>query len=187
MRRIGRRRFLQLSGAAAASTGGLAAILATGRAPAYAQETTVHWLRWADFVPASDVLLKGPITQECKKATRHQAQGRDHQRQRSAVAHHLGDPVRHRRRHHHGVRQLAAALCREPGRRRRCRRGDRQGPGRLSTMSASRSPRSATNGSACRGAIGGGLIAYRKSWLAEAGSTEASPRPGTNSATPARS
>jgi multiple sugar transport system substrate-binding protein len=34
-----------------------------------AQETTVHWLRWADFVPASDVLLKGQITQECQKAT----------------------------------------------------------------------------------------------------------------------
>jgi multiple sugar transport system substrate-binding protein len=34
-----------------------------------AQETTVHWLRWADFVPASDVILKGQITQECKKAT----------------------------------------------------------------------------------------------------------------------
>src|SRR5882672_621150 len=71
MARIARRRLLKLSasGAVAAPTGGLAAILASGRAPALAQETTVHWLRWADFVPASDVLLKGPITQECKKAT----------------------------------------------------------------------------------------------------------------------
>ena len=68
MARIARRRVLKLSasGAIAAPTGGLAAILASGRAPALAQETTVHWLRWADFVPASDVLLKGPITQECK-------------------------------------------------------------------------------------------------------------------------
>jgi ABC-type glycerol-3-phosphate transport system substrate-binding protein len=71
MARIARRRVLKLSasGAVAAQAGGLAAILASGRAPALAQETTVHWLRWADFVPASDVLLKGPITQECKKAT----------------------------------------------------------------------------------------------------------------------
>ncbi|CAN5910647.1 ABC transporter substrate-binding protein [soil metagenome] len=71
MTRIARRRLLNLSasGAVAAHTGGLAAILASGRAPAIAQEATVHWLRWADFVPASDVLLKGPITQECKKAT----------------------------------------------------------------------------------------------------------------------
>ena len=71
MARIARRSFLKLSGtgAVAAQTGGIAAILASGRAPALAQETSVHWLRWADFVPASDVLLKGPITQECKKAT----------------------------------------------------------------------------------------------------------------------
>jgi multiple sugar transport system substrate-binding protein len=69
MTRIDRRRVLQVSGlgAAAAATGGLAGILASGRAPAYAQTATVHWLRWADFVPASDVLLKGPITQECQK------------------------------------------------------------------------------------------------------------------------
>jgi len=71
MARITRRRVLKLSGAGvvAAQTGGLAAILDTGRAPAYAQGTNIHWLRWADFVPASDVLLKGQITQECQKAT----------------------------------------------------------------------------------------------------------------------
>ncbi len=70
MTRIDRRRFVQLSGglAATAGSGGLAAILAAGRAPAYAQGTTVHWLRWADFVPASDQLLKGKITQEAQKA-----------------------------------------------------------------------------------------------------------------------
>src|SRR4051794_16316005 len=69
MGRIDRRRFLQLSGVgtAAASTGGLAGILASGRAPAYAQQASVHWLRWADFVPASDVLLKGPIATQCQK------------------------------------------------------------------------------------------------------------------------
>ena len=27
----------------------------------------VHWLRWADFVPASDQYLKGPFTQQCQK------------------------------------------------------------------------------------------------------------------------
>jgi multiple sugar transport system substrate-binding protein len=71
MARITRRRLLKLSATCgvAARTGGLAAILASGRAPAFAQGTTVHWLRWSDFVPASDVLLKGQITQECQKAT----------------------------------------------------------------------------------------------------------------------
>jgi ABC-type glycerol-3-phosphate transport system substrate-binding protein len=71
MTRMPRRRFLQLSsaGAVAAGTGGLAGILASGRAPAYAQGAAVHWLRWADFVPVSDQLLKGKITEECQKAT----------------------------------------------------------------------------------------------------------------------
>jgi ABC-type glycerol-3-phosphate transport system substrate-binding protein len=69
MSRILRRRFLQLSGGATltAGSGGLAAILASGRAPAYAQGTTVHWVRWSDFVPASDQVLKGKITDQCQK------------------------------------------------------------------------------------------------------------------------
>jgi ABC-type glycerol-3-phosphate transport system substrate-binding protein len=70
MSQIHRRRLLQLSGAgaAAAATGGLAGILASGRAPAYAQDRVLHWVRWSDFVPASDALLKGQITDECQKA-----------------------------------------------------------------------------------------------------------------------
>ena len=69
MARIGRRTFLKLSGGAAASaTGGMAAILATGRAPAFAQQTTVHWLRWNDFVPASDQLLRKELLPEAEKA-----------------------------------------------------------------------------------------------------------------------
>jgi multiple sugar transport system substrate-binding protein len=68
MTQIRRRKTLQLSaGALAAGTGGLAGILASGRAPAYAQTQTMHWLRWADFVPASDVLLKGEIVKLCEK------------------------------------------------------------------------------------------------------------------------
>src|SRR5579863_1419857 len=68
-KKMTRRHVLKLSGAgaAAASTGGLAGILASGRAPAYGQAMAVHWLRWADFVPASDVLLKGAITDQCQK------------------------------------------------------------------------------------------------------------------------
>src|SRR5258705_8581730 len=70
MAHINRRTVLRLTGgsAIAAKTGGIAAILASGRAPAFAQAATVHWLRWADFVPASDVLLKGEIVAECQKA-----------------------------------------------------------------------------------------------------------------------
>src|SRR5688572_31193411 len=70
MARISRRKFMKVTGAgaAAASTGGLAGILATGRAPAYAQATTVHWLRWNDFVPASDQLLRREMLPEGEKA-----------------------------------------------------------------------------------------------------------------------
>ncbi|MET4790082.1 ABC-type glycerol-3-phosphate transport system substrate-binding protein [Bradyrhizobium japonicum] len=51
-----------------ALAGGMAGILAVGRAPAYAQAATVHWLRWTDFVPASDQLLRNEIAKECEKA-----------------------------------------------------------------------------------------------------------------------
>src|SRR6201987_4039780 len=63
MARIHRRKLLKLSGAGAiaAKTGGIAAILASGRAPAYAQGTTVHWLRWNDFGPSSDKVLREQI------------------------------------------------------------------------------------------------------------------------------
>jgi multiple sugar transport system substrate-binding protein len=70
MARLGRRKFLQLSGAGtvAAKTGGISAILALGQAPAYAQGATVHWLRWNDFVPASDKVLREEIIPACEKA-----------------------------------------------------------------------------------------------------------------------
>ncbi len=51
-----------------ALAGGMAGILATGRAPAFAQATTVHWLRWNDFVPASDQLLRKELLPEAEKA-----------------------------------------------------------------------------------------------------------------------
>jgi ABC-type glycerol-3-phosphate transport system substrate-binding protein len=56
MSRISRRDVLKIGGAraVAAKTDGLAASLATGRTPAYAQTTAVHILCWNDFVPACD-------------------------------------------------------------------------------------------------------------------------------------
>ncbi|MEJ0079128.1 MAG: ABC transporter substrate-binding protein [Alphaproteobacteria bacterium] len=51
-----------------ALAGGMAGILATGRAPAFAQGTTVHWIRWNDFVPASDQLLRKDLIPEAEKA-----------------------------------------------------------------------------------------------------------------------
>src|SRR3979411_2031747 len=48
--------------------GGMAGILASGRAPAFAQGTTVHWLRWNDFVPASAQLLRKELLPAAEKA-----------------------------------------------------------------------------------------------------------------------
>ena len=58
MMRIDRRRLLKFSGAGAvaASTGGMAAMLASGRAPAYGQATSLQWLKFVDFVPVFDQL-----------------------------------------------------------------------------------------------------------------------------------
>ena len=70
MARIARRKLLKLTGAGAvaAKTGGIAAILAASRAPAYAQSVIVHWLRWNDFIPASDELLKKEVAPAAEKA-----------------------------------------------------------------------------------------------------------------------
>jgi multiple sugar transport system substrate-binding protein len=69
MKRLDRRRLLQLSGAGAlaGTTGGIAAILASGRAPAFAQGTTLHWVAQANYVPASDQLLRTKILEQCQK------------------------------------------------------------------------------------------------------------------------
>ena len=70
MTRIDRRRLLKSASAAsvAARTGGIAGILASSRAPAYGQTTSLQWLKFVDFVPVSDQLLRGKITEECQKA-----------------------------------------------------------------------------------------------------------------------
>ena len=65
MTKVTRRNVLKVG---TALVGGMAGILATGRAPAFAQGTTVHWLRWTDFVPASDQLLRNEIAKEGEKA-----------------------------------------------------------------------------------------------------------------------
>src|SRR5256712_1708777 len=56
---LNRRKFMKISSGAAAAAVGLEGILAARQAPAYAQGTKLHLLRWNDFVPAADeVLLK---------------------------------------------------------------------------------------------------------------------------------
>lgn len=57
--RMNRRSFIKVSGAAAAAgVTGIEGILTARRAPAWAQGTKLHWVRWVDFIPESDVELK---------------------------------------------------------------------------------------------------------------------------------
>src|SRR5436190_4411719 len=62
-----RRKFLKAAGAGVATTG-LAGILATHRAPVFAQANTVHILRWNDFIPAADKVLREVYAPEVEKA-----------------------------------------------------------------------------------------------------------------------
>ena len=56
---MNRRQFIKVSGATAAvAATGVEGILAAGRAPAYAQGTKLHWVRWNDFIPEADKWLK---------------------------------------------------------------------------------------------------------------------------------
>ena len=62
-----RRKFLKATGAGIATTG-LAGILAAHRAPVFAQANTIHILRWNDFVPAADKVLREVYVPEVEKA-----------------------------------------------------------------------------------------------------------------------
>src|SRR5712664_4633852 len=58
-RELNRRQFIKVTGTAAAvATTGVEGILAAHRAPAYAQGTKLHIVRWVDFIPEADVELK---------------------------------------------------------------------------------------------------------------------------------
>src|ERR1700756_542283 len=63
---VNRRRFLKTAGAAAGVAGGIEGILAARRAPAFAQGTKLHWVRWVDFIPESDVELKRQMPEASK-------------------------------------------------------------------------------------------------------------------------
>src|SRR5262245_21843889 len=62
-----RRQFLQVSGAVAVASTGIEGIVQARRAPAYAQGTKIHILRWVDFDPAADEALNQKLVPEAKK------------------------------------------------------------------------------------------------------------------------
>lgn len=65
---LDRRTFLKAGGAIglASALGGIEGILASGRAPAFAQGTTLHLVRWNDFIPEADVALKQQMGEASK-------------------------------------------------------------------------------------------------------------------------
>jgi len=66
--RIGRRKFLGTAATATAVAAGLEGILAARRPPAFAQGTTLHIVRWNDFIPEADKWLKEQATPAASKA-----------------------------------------------------------------------------------------------------------------------
>jgi len=176
MVQIRRRKTLQLSaaGAVAATTGGLAGILASGRAPAYAQGQTMHWLRWADFVPASDQLLKGDIARQCEKdlgmkLTIETINANDIQARITAAVQSGAGPDIFLALNNWP--QLYGDSCADVG-----DVADELGKSQGGFYDICKV--TATIGNKWIGVpwcVGGGLVAYRKSWLAEAGSPNGFP------------
>jgi ABC-type glycerol-3-phosphate transport system substrate-binding protein len=177
MTQLHRRRLLQLSGAGAATaaTGGLAGVLASGRAPAYGQAMTVHWLRWADFVPASDVFLKGPYVTQCQKdlgikLTIETINANDIQaRVTSAIQSGAGPDIFNLLQNWPQLYAQSAADVSDVA----------DGIGKAQGGFYDICKTVATSGGKWIGvpySVGGGLVAYRKSWLAEAGSPDGFPK-----------
>src|SRR4051794_20317129 len=173
MVQIRRRKTLQLSAASAlaAGSGGLAGILSSGRAPAYGQTQTVHWLRWADFVPASDQLLKSEIVKECAKALGMKLMvetinANDIQaRITAAIQSGSGPDIFNAL---NNWPQLYAGSCADVG-------DVAEDLGKAQGGFYDISKKVAIVGDRWIGVpwcVGGGLVAYRNSWLAEAGANE---------------
>src|SRR5882762_5656196 len=157
-----RRKFLQASGA------GLAGILASHQAPVFAQAGTVHWIKWNDFVPASDELLRKTILPEAGKAlglkiNLETVNGNDLQpRATSAIQSGTGpDVFMLFNNHPHlyaasavDISDVAEAIGKaQGGYYRLCRSNTSDGKKFMSVPWA----------------IIGGMIAYRKSWFEEVG------------------
>jgi multiple sugar transport system substrate-binding protein len=165
----GRRAFL--AGAAAASAAvGLEGVLAARRAPAFAQGTKLHLLRWVDFIPACDVALKQEILPAASKALGAEIQletinGNDLQPRITAAIQSGGGPdiiqMLHNWPH---LYQAALADVTDLGEWQ----GKDQGGYYAQAEAAAKD---GTRWLALPHGIVGLQIAYRKSWLAEVGST----------------
>ena len=154
-----------------AMVGGMAGILATGRAPAFAQGTTVNWIRWNDFVPASDQLLRRELIPEGEKAlgikiNLETVNGNDLQPRITAAIQSGAGPDVFMLFNNHP--QLYAASLVDMGDLAEAQ-GKAEGGHYAYCNSQSNDGKKWV---AMPWAIVGGMIAYRKSWFAEAGANE---------------
>jgi len=168
MKKVTRRTVLK---SGTAIVGGMAGILATGRAPAFAQGATVNWIRWNDFVPASDQLLRREILPEAEKALGFKVNletvnGNDLQPRITAAIQSGAGPDVFMLFNNHP--QLYAASLSDMG-----DLADAQGKAEGGHYPyANSQSNDGKKWVAMPWAIVGGMIAYRKSWFAEAGSNE---------------
>jgi multiple sugar transport system substrate-binding protein len=168
MKKVTRRTVLKTGTALA---GGMAGILATGRAPAFAQGTTVNWIRWNDFVPASDQLLRRELIPEGEKTlgikiNLETVNGNDLQPRITAAIQSGAGPDVFMLFNNHP--QLYAASLVDMG-----DLADAQGKSEGGYYPYCNSQ--SNDGKkwvAMPWAIVGGMIAYRKSWFAEVGANE---------------
>ena len=166
--RITRRNVLK---SGTALVGGMAGILATGRAPAFAQGTTVNWIRWNDFVPASDQLLRRELIPEGEKAlgikiNLETVNGNDLQPRITAAIQSGAGPDVFMLFNNHP--QLYAASLVDMGDLAEAQ-GKAEGGHYPYCNSQSNDGKKWV---AMPWAIVGGMIGYRKSWCAEAGANE---------------
>src|SRR4029077_16905898 len=63
---LDRRTFIKTTGVAAGGMGGIGGILSARLPPEFAQGTKIHWVRWVDFIPESDVELKRQMPEASK-------------------------------------------------------------------------------------------------------------------------
>jgi multiple sugar transport system substrate-binding protein len=165
-----RRQFLKVSGAAAVAGAGLEGVLAAHQAPAFAQGTKLHIVRWVDFIPESDVELKRQMPEASKalgaEVTLETINANDLQpRITAAVQSGAGADLFHMLYNWPHLYQnalvdvsdVAGALAKDEG-------------GFYPVWE----PSAKVNGKwlAVPHAIVGNAVAYRKSWLKEAGASE---------------
>jgi len=168
MKKVTRRTVLKTGTALA---GGMAGILATGRAPAFAQGTTVSWIRWNDFVPASDQLLRRELIPEGEKTlgikiNLETVNGNDLQPRITAAIQSGAGPDVFMLFNNHP--QLYAASLVDMG-----DLADAQGKAEGGHYPyANSQSNDGKKWVAMPWAIVGGMIAYRKSWFAEVGANE---------------